>query len=372
MWVFTGTPRYHEIRQFGARDGALLPTEYVNDLPVQRVKLPQNSQVSRQMVYVSALTNYCRQPATRPDLVQTISISLYWLPWWFSFRRLGIPLVLTHTMLGEMSSNPWKQRLQHIYRRLPFQLADRVVVSSGVARDALLETGITTHIEVIPNGVDLNRFHPVTSSSARKALREQLGLEPTGELILFVGSLLERKGVDVLLEAWKSIARKRSRAYLVLVGPDYRDRPHPHPSFESKLKSLIADSGAEGRVVVTGRVDNVEVYFQAADIFVLPSRREGMPNVVPEAFGCGLACILTPFIGLPDEFGRPGEHYVLAERTPEALAKAILVLLDRPEHRQRLGRQSRRWVEEHMDVERSLDQYAALYRELVMRSRKGN
>jgi colanic acid/amylovoran biosynthesis glycosyltransferase len=95
-----------------------------------------------------------------------------------------------------------------------------------------------------------------------------------------------------------------------------------------------------------------------------------MPNVVPEAFGCGLTSILTPFKGLPAEFGRPGEQYVLAERTAEALATAINTLLDDPELRQQLGRHGRAWVEEHMDVERSLDLYAGLYRELVERSRE--
>jgi glycosyltransferase involved in cell wall biosynthesis len=123
-------------------------------------------------------------------------------------------------------------------------------------------------------------------------------------------------------------------------------------------------------VTFTGAVDNVEAYLQTADVFVFPSRKEGMPNVVPEAFACGLASILTPFKGLPDEFGRPGEQYVLVERNAEALATAINAILDDPERRRQLGRRGRKWVEEHLDVEISLDRYADLYYELANDSRK--
>lgn len=374
MRVFAGTPEISgHPSTSGLRAGALLPVEHLESLPIQRVCLPPKNTCRKHMVFVSSLLDYCRHPATRPDLIQTLSVSLWWLPWWFSFRRLGIPFVYTQTMVGELSPKPWKRRLQRIYWRLPRQMADCVVVSSSVARDAWRSIGVTKRIEVIPNGVDLNRFQPVASPKVQQALREQLGLHPTGELILFVGSLIERKGVDVLVEAWRLIAYKRPRAYLVLVGPTTKDMRQDmvSPDFQARIDTAIASSGAAERVIITGRVENVETYFQAADLFVFPSRREGMGNVVLEAFGCGLATVLTPFIGLPDEFGQPDEHYILVERTPETLAQAAIALLENPGRRQQLAHQSRKWVEEHMDVERSLDRYATLYRELVDRSRKG-
>lgn len=371
--VFAGTPEARDGLSVGPfKSGELLPVEYLEGLPIQRVQLPHGNHYRKLKVYVSALVSYCRQPSTRPDLIQALSVSFYWLPWWASFRRLGIPFVCTKTMVGELSAKPLKRFLQRIYWRIPFALADCIVVSSGVARDALRHIGVTKRIEVIPNGVDLNRFRPVASPEEQRALREQLGLDPVGELIVFVGSLIQRKGVDVLVEAWRTIAQKRPRAYLVLVGPSKKDlRQDMYSSeFQAKIEAAIANSGAADQVIFTGRVENVEAYYQAADLFVFPSRREGMGNAVLEAFGCGLPTVLTPFVGLPDEFGRPNEQYILVERTPEALAQAITALLANPERRQRLGWQARQWVEEQMDVERSLDMYAALYRELVDRSRK--
>lgn len=359
--------------QIRLKNGTLLPLEHVDEIPVQRVQLPPDRGWLRYPLYTRALAHYCQYSAEPPDLIQFISLSLEAVPWLFQLRRLHLPLVDTQTMVGELSTKLWKRRLQLLYWRLPFQFMDCIVVSSGVMRDALYELGVTTRIEVISNGVDLKRFHPLSALNARGNLRKQLGLDPAAELILFVGSISPRKGLDVLAEAWSLLGRKRPRAYLVLVGPGQHEiRPwEPEADFQAKVKATLTRSGAADRVIFTGPVENVEDYLHAADLFVFPSRREGMPNVVPEAMACGLPCILTPFLGLPTEFGNPGEHYMLVERTPEALASAMVTLLDKPEQRQQLGNQGRKWAEEHMDVEMSLDQYAALYRELVNRSKRG-
>lgn len=366
--VFTGIPETSEYSSGGgAKFGTKLPVEHLEDLQIHRVELPAKNKRRKHMTFVRSLLDYCRHPATRPDLIQSLSLSIWWLPWWFSLRRLGIPIVHTYTLVGELSPKLWKRRLQPFYWRLPFQMADCVVTSSGVARDALRKIGVTKRIEVIPNGVDLTRFKPIASTEAQQAVREQLGLDPAGEFILFVGSLIERKGVDVLVEAWGLIARKRPRAYLLLVGPTNKDMRNEMlaPDFQAGIETTIARSGAADRVIITGRVANIEAYYQAADVFVFPSRREGMGNVVLEAFGCGLATILTPFVGIPDEFGRPGEQYILVERTPETLAKATIAMLENPTRRKQLALQSRQWVEAHLDVEKSIEGYATLYRELV-------
>src|SRR5690606_20193071 len=105
-----------------------------------------------------------------------------------------------------------------------------------------------------------------------------------------------------------------------------------------------------------------------ADVFVFPSRREGMPNTVLEALGCGVPSVLTPFIGLPEEFGRPGTEYLLSERTAEGLATAVTRILESPALRDELSAAGRRWVEESLGVETSLDRYAALYRELARKA----
>ena len=111
--------------------------------------------------------------------------------------------------------------------------------------------------------------------------------------------------------------------------------------------------------------EDVEEHLRAADAFVLASEREGTPNSVLEAMATGLPSVLTRFIGFSERIGRPDEHYLLAQRDAQSLADAVGALLEKPDLRKRLGESARRWVADTLDSERSLDRYAALYRELA-------
>jgi glycosyltransferase involved in cell wall biosynthesis len=364
MTVFAGTAWPENGSQAEAAPGVMLPVQDVDGIPVYRVQFPPGN-VVRDMhrTHSPALVEFARK--RRPDVIQFLSLSLYNIPAFYRLWRLGIPLIFTYTMLGEWASNPVKRAFQQLYIPRPFQWMDCIVVSSSVMRDGLREIGISRRIEIIPNGLNLQRFTPVNSHEERDALRQQLNLPVDADILMFVGSISPRKGLDVLVQAWALLAQKYPRAHLVLVGPAYHEiRPGSALSeFEARINDGLERSGAKDRVIFTGSVKNVEAYLRAADVFVFPSRQEGMPNVVPEAFGCGVPAILTPFTGLPAEFGRAGEQYELVERTPEALAQAMCALLDSPERRQQLRQNARQWVEAELDVERSLDQYTALYRE---------
>ena len=91
---------------------------------------------------------------------------------------------------------------------------------------------------------------------------------------------------------------------------------------------------------------------------------------MPEAMACGLPVITTPFLGLPDEFGVAGVHYALSGWETDILTDDIRRFLANEQHRQRLGSKARRWVVENLDVNHSLDQYAAFYRDVVGQSRQ--
>jgi glycosyltransferase involved in cell wall biosynthesis len=340
------------------------PIQVVDGIPIHGVRLPHGHGERSQALHARALARFCEHNPATVDVVQLLNLSPWSMEGLLRLRRAGIPVVLTRTMLTPPAQT-FKQRLQRRYARLPYRFLDCVVVSSGVMRDSLRAAGIRGRVEVIPNGVDLGRFRPLPDE-ARRVLRERLDLDPDGEIILFVGGFLaERKGVDVLAAAWKRIAHARPRASLVLVGPHVNPAVESSIAFVREVKKTITESGAEDRVVLTGEVNNVEEYLQVADVFVFPSRREGMPNVVAEAFASGLPTIMTPFVGLPAEFGQPDKHYVLVDRTASALSEAVTELLDDPTRRGQLAREARRWVEEELDLERSLRLYTSLYHEMA-------
>ena len=94
-------------------------------------------------------------------------------------------------------------------------------------RDSLQELGVKTRIEVIPHGVDLERFRPGLVPPALAPARKRLGIAAGSEMVLFIGPIHQRKGLDYLAAAWCRVAEQRPNAHLVLVGPE---RAETHPS----------------------------------------------------------------------------------------------------------------------------------------------
>ena len=370
--IFCGTPTTLKARVVGAeatwksrRNGEMLPVEMLNDVPVHRVRLPDSKSPRRRGLFSRALFEFCRQPKHRPDVVQLLSLRFYGLRGVLGIRRLGVPMVFSGSMVSELPSNPVKRALLRQFLRIPLQLVDSVVVSSSVMRQYFCGLGITVPIEVIANGVDLVRFRPAERPAERQIVRRALGIGPKELMMLFVGSVKPRKGLDLLLEVWVRVAKEHPNAHLVIVGPR-RDRVDPaNRGFHERLEALCVGSGAPERVHFAGIVGNVEDYMRAADIFVFPSQREGMPNVVLEAMASGLPVVMTPFVGLPAEFGEPGRQYLLAESRADELGLIVERVLSQKALRDEMGQSARRWVEEHMDVEMTLDEYAGLYRGLA-------
>ena len=91
------------------------------------------------------------------------------------------------------------------------------------------------------------------------------------------------------------------------------------------------------RKIIPGEITNVEDYLRISDVFILPSFQEGMGNVVFEAMATGLPCILTPYIGLPEEFGSPGKHYILVEHNIDSISDGVIKLLMYEKERNVIG-----------------------------------
>lgn len=352
------------------------------DQNVHRVPMPERGDVwqttavlrnaamlRNKWIFESAVLARCRDASTRPDLViwryplSTTSVRAL-----VALRGMGVPTIRVVTMFGGPGGRGWKKRIKRLSFPVPFNYLDGVVVSSDVMRRDLERLGVKTRIEVIPHGVDVGRFHPLPAGPGAAPVRTRLGLSADHELVLFVGPINERKGLDHLAAAWDRVAQERPRAHLVLVGPEPAGDGTGHGqngTFAEKIRVELKSGCGANRVVFVGPVSDVEEYMKAADIFVFPSRREGMPNVVLEAFASGVPCVMTAFAGLSRDFGRPGDQFVLVDRDATHLAEAIASLLEDGDRRRELGLAARRWAMEHLDLEKSLDRLAAVCRDMV-------
>lgn len=184
---------------------------------------------------------------------------------------------------------------------------------------------------------------------------ERRRVRAAGVELLFMGWLEEFKGVFDLLEALTILARDPAL-------PPVRLRLCGDGSARREIERRLQAHGIADRVVLAGWVTGAAKLeaFEGADIFVLPSHTEGLPNAMLEAMGAGLPVVVTPVGSIPDviESGRNG---VLVEpRNPGALAEVIRQLVLRPELRARLGRSAHRVARERFAVEPAVDRLVAL------------
>ena len=344
-----------------ARGEGLSAHEEVSGISVTRVASAAGSRFREKTLAYRTLGRLGGRSG--PDVMQVFSANPWNVPVVWLLRVLGRPAVLVATMVAEGAGTGRWGLLRKWFRRWVHSGYGRIVTSSGVMTDIMRGEagGSPDRVVTIPNGVDLDRFQPVDDQEKAR-LRSELGIGPE-PAVLFVGGIYPRKHPHTLLEAWQDVAKRHPDAQLILVGP--RPDEEKYREFHETVDRLAAAVPDPDRVRFTGGVRNVDDYMKACDLFVFPSEREGMPNVVPEAMAAQMPVILTAFKGLPAEFGRDEEEFLLVPRTPEGLADALCRLLEDRETAAGLARRARAWVEEHLDVEVSLDAYARLYAELA-------
>jgi glycosyltransferase involved in cell wall biosynthesis len=312
--------------------------------------------------------NFCFQPGYTPHVVQLFqAIPHRSIPWLRQLRRRGISIAYAYTAPAKLPAGALKRMIRRWALRELSRHLDCIIAGSAAMGRHARELGFRSRIEVIPNGVDLKRFSPPRSAEACQRLRSSLGMSGPSIMIATVGSVIPGKGCDLLLEAWAPLARRFPQAHLVIIGARFDPTHYQKGEFESKIAALIAASGAGDRIHFTGHVQDIKWYYQACDIFVFPTQKEGMPNAVIEAMASAVPVILTPFPTLSEELGRVGREFLLVERRPDALAAEVDRLIQNADFRRDLGRRGRRWVGQTMDLDHVLDRYAALYRELARR-----
>lgn len=374
--IVTGTPTAEDVTVDASAEtwksypvGTILPEEDAAGVPVTRVRLPDSSGLRRAFLYHRTLYRHCR--LHHPDVVQLVgTLRFNAVPWLKRLRAMGIPSIYAVTITSKLAPKRKAVLRQWLFmrrfrNRALFNALDCIIVNNSSMRGMMRDMGVKTRIEVIPNGVNLQRYSPERNPDEVAGIRERLGIPGDAPVVATVGAVMPRKGSDLLLEAWCRLLETLPGAHLLFVGPR-KDLEHPDlGGFSARLKRLAKDSGRPGQVHFVGMADNVEAYLYAADVFVLPSRREGTPNSVLEAMACGVPVVVTPFLGLSEDLGRQGEHYLLADFSPDALAQAIGGLLQDPERRRRLAGSALQWIRQTMDLETSLDRYAALYREIA-------
>jgi glycosyltransferase involved in cell wall biosynthesis len=226
----------------------------------------------------------------------------------------------------------------------------------------------------LPKGVDTRAFSPATREEKR-SIRSALSLDPDAPLVLFCGSLIYRKGVDILLDAWELVSARHPLARLLLVGPDshFGLVEHSDKAEARQIEERLASGQLRQSVIATGYRSDVHTLFRAADLFVFPSRREGFGNVIIEAMACGLPSILANLDGISRYLlGTSGGGIVVDTADPRDYAHAMCDLIGNTSRLDTMGRLARQRALDRFALDRIADAYVSFFHEVLQARLNGS
>jgi glycosyltransferase involved in cell wall biosynthesis len=243
-----------------------------------------------------------------------------------------------------------------LYRQLDLALMRRfehLIAVSHATRDEMVMAGVPPHlISVIHNAIDTEVWAP---QQATTALREELALGAAFPVIGYVGRIMPEKDLDTWLRAAAIVAQQYPAAQFVLVG-DGRDG-----TTLGQLQQLATALGIAERVHFPGYRANLLPVYAAFDLFVLSSRREGLPNSVLEAMAMGLPVVTTDVAGTKELVVDGQTGYVLPQGDVEGLARAMLNVAGNAVLRQDMRRAGRERIEQEFSFTTRLRRIEALY-----------
>ncbi len=295
---------------------------------------------------VARLAAWLRSP--RPELLQSFLFHAN-LAGRLAGRRAGVAWIVGGLRVAEREKT-WHRRLDRWTIGLA---AGSVCVSRGVYEFSRTVGRLPfSRLAIIPNGVD---FDPI--DAAAPADRASIGVPPSSTLAICVGRLTRQKGIDVLLNAAGRVAEARSDWRLLIVG----DGPE-----RARLEAqAAADPRLAGRVTWLGRRDDVPSLLKAADLVVLPSRWEGMPNVVLEAMAAGRPVVATAVEGSAELVEPGGSGWLVPPEDPAALAAALIEAAADSAQAARFGASGRARVAAEFDPGVVARRYQGLWARLI-------
>lgn len=287
--------------------------------------------------------------AAGADLVHFHTARAHWLGG-LAARLIGVPAVATRRM---------DKRLRPGLRtRLTYaSLARRTAAISGSVQAQLEAGGVPrARLVRIEDAVDPQTLRP---SRSREAVRAELGAGPGDSVLLTLGALVERKGHDLALRAAAELASGGRDVRLWIAGEG--------PARES-LEALAAELGLGERARLLGARADVPDLLAAADVFLMPSRAEGLGVAALEAMAAGRPVVATRVGGLGEAVQHERTGLLIERPDAALLAAALARLLDDPALASRLGAAGPARITERYHASRMCAAYEALYREVLAES----
>jgi|SRR5271157_168382 len=280
-------------------------------------------------------------------------------------RPLGIPIVFTNHTRYDLYAQAYLPRLPEELSETflqsylpPFcEAVDAVISPSAGMAQVLGRLGVKCPIEVVPNGVDLQRFHPLQDADA--CLRLEMGFQKQDVLWVYVGRLAPEKNVQFLIQAFSGVADALDRIQLLIIGTG--------PEEES-LRNLVLQLNQNERVHFLGAVDHEALpkYLALCDVFVSASVTEVHPLSVIEALSAGLPVLGIQSVGVGDTVENEKTGFLTRQDPAAFTARMTQLCLDQ-RLRIELGKAARLSAEKY-DIHRTSQMMLAIYERLIYKS----
>lgn len=276
---------------------------------------------------------------------------------------INLPSVMKITISGQVTAPTSFDKLfpkglipfRRLINLLSRQASAYITISKEIANELIECNFVPERIHRITNGVDMKRFHPLAAIE-RRNLRNQLGLPEDKMLVLFCSRLIHRKGFDLLLNTWPEVWKAHPDVHLIIVGDRNEEAEH-------KLQVLVNQTAATA-ITIFGQVPNAAPYMQAADIFVFPSRKEGLPNALIEAMSCGCACVASDISGNTDLIQPQNTGILFTSGEAAAFANQLNWLLQNRDHIAKLGHAAAAYMQENYDIRQVASKIEQLYKRI--------
>jgi glycosyltransferase involved in cell wall biosynthesis len=322
--------------------------EVMDEVEVIRLFSPRIKVVGA-VFFLLCLAGYLIKNRKQFSLIHTFQIS------YTSSLSILLAKLLRKPSVIKLACSGWGGDIQRARKTLYGKIflfmvkkASKIITLSSTIADELVEENIDrSKIKLIHNGVDLVHFKDIQNKSQ---LRTKLGIS-NRKCIIYTGRLVYQKGIDLLIPSFSRL-QEETECQLIIIG----DGPD-----QAKIVRLIEDYRLSKFVILVEETKDIASYLNAADVFVLPSRFEGLSNSLLEAMACSLPIISTRVGGSIDII-EDGINGLLVDcESDKQLTDAIARVFSDPQLARNLGDNARKTIEAHFEINDIADKHLELY-----------
>ena len=329
---------YYEVIAVSGKDSYLENVALREGVRVENV--PMNRTISPFNDFVSLVKMYLLFKKEKPDIVHSITPKAGLISMVAAFFA-GVPIRI-HTFTGLIfpSKTGIMRQLLIVMDKIVCYFATTIYPEGEGVKGDLIQYKITKKpLNVIANGnvngVDIDYFNPnKVSQEQQSGLRNELGINHSDFVYLFVGRLVTDKGINELVSAFNLLSKDNSNLILLLVGPYEND-------LDPLQKITLEGIQNNEKILTVGFQKDIRPYFSIANVFVFPSYREGFPNVVMQAGAMGLSSIVTDINGSNEIIVNNKNGLIIPSKDEIELKQTMKFVLENKEILQKMNSESR-------------------------------